>query len=151
MSQRIRGQEATLRIAVDGVVQAGSMFKVKDFDFTPRQDIAETDFCGEDETDLDFQHHGFDLSWSVEMQDSVTLDLLTKIVQREIDHLAHPKITVTVIYTFREGAAAGGGRVVSYHTDMKLKQGAEGAGGRKDYVGVKYEAKCKKRDVLQLA
>jgi hypothetical protein len=151
MSQRLRGQEAQLRVAVDGVVQPGSMFKVKDFEFTPRQDITETPFCGEDEDDLDFQHHGWDLSWSIEMQDAVALDLMTKIIQRELDHGAHPKITVTVIYTFREGALAGGGRVVSYHTDMKLKQGAEGAGSRKDYVGVKYEAKCKKRDVLQLA
>jgi hypothetical protein len=26
------------------------MFKVKDFTVTPRQDITETDYCGEDET-----------------------------------------------------------------------------------------------------
>ncbi len=148
MSQRIRGQEATLRVAVDGVVQPGSMFKVKDFSFTPRQDISETDFCGEDETDLDFQHHGYDVSWSVELLDATTIDLLTKIVDREKNHQKHPTITLTVIYTFREGAAAGGGRVVVYHNNFVLKQGAEGAGSRKDYVGVKYEAKCKTRDVL---
>jgi len=150
MSQRIRGQEATLRLSVDGQVINGSMFKVKDFDFTPRQDIVETEFCGEDETDLDFQHHGFDVSFSVDVLDAATIDLLTKIVNRELSHLAHPTIVLTVMYTFREGALAGGGRVVSYHTNFILKQGAEGAGGRKEYVSVKYEGKCKKRDVLTL-
>jgi hypothetical protein len=151
MSQRVRGQEATLRVAVDGVVQQGSMFKVKDFTFTPRQDIVETDYCGEDETDLDFQHHGWDLAWSVDMMDATTIALLEKIVAAELAHEAHPKIVVTVIYTFREGAAAGGGRVLSYHTNLVLKQGDENGGGRKEYVSVKYEAKCKKRSVLVAA
>jgi hypothetical protein len=151
VSQRIRGQEATLRVAVDGVIQSGSMFKVKDFTVTPRQDIKETDFNGEDETDLDFQHHGFDLAWSVEILDTTTLDLLTKIVDRELNHENHPDITVTVIYAFREGAAVGGGRIVVYHGNLVLKQGEEGFAGRKEYVTVKYEAKCKKRDVLVAA
>lgn len=151
MSQRMRGQEATLRVAVDGVVQAGSMFKVKDFTFTPRQDLTETSYVGEDEDDLDFQHHGFDLSWTVDLLDATTIDLLTTLVQREQNHQRHPEITITVIYAFREGAAAGGGRVVVYHGNLVLKQGDESASGRKDYIGVKYEAKCKKRSVLAVA
>jgi hypothetical protein len=148
MSQRFRGQEATIRIAVDGIVQAGSMFKVKDFTVTPRQDLTETPYIGEDEDDLDFQHHGFDLAWSVDMLDATTISLLSTVVDREVKHRKHPEITVTVIYAFREGAAAGGGRVVLYHTNLVLKQGDEGFSGRKEYVSVKYEAKCKKRDVL---
>lgn len=151
MSQRIRGQEATLRLAVDGVIQRGSMFKVKDFTFTPRQDLIETSYVGEDEDDLDFQHHGFDLSWTVDMLDATTIELLSMLVQRERNHERHPEITLTVIYSFREGAAVGGGRVVVYHDNFVLKQGDESAGGRKEYIGVRYEAKCKKRDVLVAA
>lgn len=150
MSQRMRGQEATIRIAVDGVIQSGSMFKVKDFTFTPRQDLTETPYVGEDEDDLDFQHHGFDLAWSVDMLDATTITLLSNLINRELNHQKHPEITVTVIYAFREGAAVGGGRVVVYHTNMVLKQGDESMSGRKEYIGVKYEAKCKKRDVLSL-
>lgn len=150
MSQRLRGQEATLRIAVDGQTQAGTMFKVKDFNVTPRQDIQETDYTGEDETDLDFQHHGFDLSWSVDMLDDTTIKLLSKLIDRELAHQKHPEITATVIYAFREGAAVGGGKVVVYHTNFILKQGEEGFSGRKEYVHVKFEAKCKKRDVLEV-
>jgi|SRR5688572_22648907 len=149
MSQRMRGQEATLRIAVDGVIQEGSMFKVTDFTVTPRQDIVEDDYVGEDETDLDFQHHGYDLGWTVHVLDATTLDLLTNIVERELAHQKHPEIVITVIYAFREGAAVGGGRIVVYHTNMVLKQGDEGFGGRKERIAVKFEAKCKKRDVLE--
>lgn len=148
MSQRMRGQEATIRVAVDGVIQAGSMFKVKDFTHTPRQEINETDYTGEDETDLDFQHHGHDLAWTVDMLDATTIALLETLTTREKNKQKHPEITVTVIYTFREGAAVGGGRVVVYHSNLVLKQGDESISGRKDYIGVKYEAKCKKRDVL---
>jgi hypothetical protein len=147
----MRGQEATVRVAVDGVIQAGSMFKVRDFTVTPRQDLVETSYVGEDEDDLDFQHHGFDLTWTVDMLDATTISLLSTLVDRELNHERHPDITVTVIYTFREGAAVGGGRVVVYHTNLVLKQGDESIGGRKDYIGVKYEAKCKKRDVLVAA
>lgn len=148
MTQRMRGQEATIRIAVDGVIQRGSMFKVRDFSATPRQDITETSYVGETEDDLDFQHHGFDLSWSVDMLDDTTIDLLSKIISREQNGEAHPEITVTVIYLFREGAAAGGGKIVVYHTNMVIKQGDESFGSRKEYISIKYEAKCKKRDVL---
>jgi hypothetical protein len=151
MTQRIRGQEATIRVAVDGVIQRGSMFKVKDFTVTPRQDLTETPYLGEDEDDLDFQHHGYDMSWTVDMLDATTIALLSNIVARETAHLQHPIITITVMYTFREGAAVGGGRTVVYHDNLVLKQGDEGFGGRKEFVSVKYEAKCKKRDVLVAA
>ena len=151
MTQRMRGQEATIRVAVDGVVQGGSMLKVKNFTPTPRQDIVETDYPGEDETDLDFQHHGWDLSWEVDMLDATTISLLETIIAREKAHQAHPVITVTVIYKFREDALAGGGRIVTYHDNFVLKQGDEGPINRKDYIAIKYEAKCKKRSVLVAA
>ena len=148
MSQGIRGSEVTLRLVVDGVLQRGSLFKVKDFTFTPRQNIDELEYCGEDETDLDFQHHGWDLSWTVDMMDATSIALCEKIIAAEIAKERHPKITLTVIYKFREDAAAGGGRVISYHTNFVLKQGDENGSGRKERVSVKYEAKCKKRSVL---
>jgi len=148
MSQRMRGQEATIRVAVDGQLQQGSMFKVKDFTVTPKQDIKEEDYVGETETDLDFQHHGFGLAWTVDMLDDTTIKLLSTLIDRELNHLKQPEITVTVIYAFREGAAVGGGRIVVYHGNLILKQGDEGFPGRKERISIKYEAACKKRDVL---
>lgn len=150
MSQRLRGQEATIRVAVDGVIQRGSMFKVKDFTHTPKQEITETEYTGEDEDDFDLQHSGHGLSWTVDMLDATTIALLDLIIAREKAHQKHPNITVTVIYAFREGASAGGGRIVVYHDNLVLMQADESISGRKSYIGVKYEAKCKKRDTIVL-
>ena len=60
MSQKMRGEEAVIKISVDGIQQSGTMIKVTDFTATPRTDINEDDYLGEAETDLDIQHHGWD-------------------------------------------------------------------------------------------
>ena len=60
MSLRTRGQEATLRVTVDGETQDGSWFKVKDFTATPREDIIEEDYLGELESDLDYAENDVD-------------------------------------------------------------------------------------------
>jgi hypothetical protein len=145
MSSRIRGQEATIRVAVDGQIQAGSFFNVKDFSQTPRSDITEMDYLGQDETDLDFQHHGFDLSFSVDNEDSLTLEFLETIVTRERAHQRHPDITVMVIYAFRERGVRN--KVDVFH-DVFLKVGEVGAGGRKEYISTKFEGKAKRKSLL---
>src|SRR5690348_10524757 len=102
MSQKMRGQELTMRIAVDGIVQGGSMIKLTDFTATPRMDINEDDYLGEKETDLDVQYHGWDLGFSIDYEDSVAIELVEDIITRESNNEQHPRITITVIYTFRE-------------------------------------------------
>ena len=145
MSARIRGQEVTIRIAVDGQIQDGSFFKVEDFEIAPRADIKETDFLGEDETDLDFQHHGFDFRFSVHHQDQKVLDFLSTIISRHEDHLRHPEITMTVIYDYREPSAEP--QFEEYHS-MFLRPTSTGFKGRKEYVTSDFEGKCKKRSQL---
>lgn len=147
MSYRIRGQEATLRVTIDGEAQEGSWFKVKDWTVTPRQDITESDYLGELESDLDFQHHGFDLSFSVDIQDRKVIDFLSKIVDREANQLEHPVITINVIYAFR---ANNGSPVAESYYDVYLKINDTGAPGRKEFVNASFEGKCKKRAPLSL-
>ena len=147
MSARIRGQEVTLRVAIDGDPQSGSMIKVQDFTVTHRSDLLEDDFLGEDDSDLDFQQHGFDLKWSVQVQDGRTQDLLNDIIARELAHTQHPDITITVMYTYRETGERA--RAVTYRGCF-LKEDEEGAGGRKERVVVNYMAKCKRRSTILL-
>jgi hypothetical protein len=142
MSLKSRGQEATLRLAVDGVVQEGSMFKVMDFTATPRTDLVEDDYLGEQETDLDIQHHGWDIGFSVNTIDSTALDLIDEIIAREQAHTAHPDITLTAIYTFRDPGTRG--KIYIYH-EIFLKADEEGFGSRKDRHKVKFSGKAKKR------
>lgn len=145
MSQKMRGQEITMRIAVDGEVQGGSMIKLTDFTTTMRTDINEDDYLGEKETDLDIQHHGFDFAFTVDYEDDAGLELCDDILTRESNNEQHPKITLTVIYTFREPGKRG--RVAVYR-GVFLKQDEESAGGRKEKVKGKFSGKAKTRQLM---
>lgn len=146
MSHKTRGQEITIRIAVDGVAQAGSMIKLTDFTATPRTDLNEDDYLGEQETDIDIQHHGWDLGFTVDTIDGKALDLVEEIIGREQIHAVHPNITITVMYAFREPGEPG--RIVAYR-NVYLKQDEEGMGGRKEKVKGKFSGKCKRRSVIE--
>lgn len=145
MSQKMRGQELTMRIAVDGIVQGGSMIKLTDFTATPRMDLNEDDYLGEKETDLDVQYHGWDLGFSIDYEDSVAIELVEDIITREINNEQHPRITITVIYTFREPGKRG---KIAVYRDVFLKPDEESAGGRKEKVKGKFSGKCKKRVLM---
>lgn len=145
MSLKMRGSEATIRIAVDGKVAPGSMFKLVDFTATPRTDLNEDDYLGELETDLDIQHHGWDFGFSVDILDEKSIELVEEIIAREIAKDVHPDITITVLYTFREPTARG--KIAVYHS-VFLKQDEESFGGRKEKVKGKFSGKCKRRTVL---
>lgn len=145
MSQKMRGQELTMRIAVDGVVQNGSLIKLTDFNATPRTDINEDDYLGEKETDLDIQHHGWDLAFNIDYEDAAAIALCEEILDREQNNEAHPRITITVIYTFRDPTKRG---KIAVYRDVFLKQDEESAGGRKEKVKGKFSGKCKKRVIM---
>lgn len=145
MSQKMRGQEVTFRVALNGILQEGSMFKVTDFTATPRTDLVEDDYLGEQETDLDIQHHGFDLSWSVDYQDATAMEFMQAILNAEANQEAHPNITITAIYTFREPGVRS---KIEVYRNVFCKQAEQSAGGRKEKVKGKFEGKCKKRVLL---
>ena len=145
MSQRIRGQEITMRIAVNNQIRGGSFFKVTEFEATPRTDLVEESFLGELEDDIDIQHHGYDLTWTVQNQDEKTLELLQEIIEAEQNAEAHPDITITVIHQYRHPGAKN--QVEVYH-DVFVKIGSNGFGGRKEYVTTAFEAKCKRKSLL---
>lgn len=140
MSLRIRGQEVTLRVAVDGQIQEGSFFKATDFTLTERGDLMEEDFLGELESDLDYQHHGYDLSFTVQHQDRKVIDFLQTIVAREANAQAHPTITITVIYAYRTGDTP----AIHVLQEVFLRPTEISFGGRKEYVSTPFEGKCKK-------
>lgn len=139
MSQRIRGQEATVQIVVDGDVKGGSFAKITDFNLTPRTDIVETPFIGEIEDDLDIQHHGYDFDFSLHEQDKKTHELLLSIVAREQTRQRHPSVNVVVTFAYRAGEASQ--TIVLENCFMKMD--SLSIGGRKEYVGNKFSGKCK--------
>ena len=145
MSYRQRGQEITVRIAVDGSTKRGSFFKVTEWTTTPRTDLVEESFLGELEDDLDIQHHGFDFSFTVQIQDQEVLDFLAAVVARERTAKPHPDITITVLHRFREPGATN--HVEVFH-DVFLKVNEFGFSGRKEYTTASFEGKAKRRSLL---
>ena len=145
MSLKLRGQEVTLRISVDGVTQQGAMFKATNWSAKPRMDLKEDDYLGEQETDLDIQHNGWDLEFSVDNIDTTALDIIDQIIENERLHVAHPDITIVAIYNFREPTARA--KAYTYH-GVFLKADEEGAGGRKEVHKTKFTGKAKERTPL---
>jgi len=146
MAGRIRGQEATLQILVEGEPLAGSWIRVNDFELSPRQELTDEDYIGEDVSKIDFQHNGFDFSFSVNIEDSATITFLQDLVIGEENHLPYPNITLNVIYTFRNG----GSQVMESYYETYLKVNSQSVGGRTEFVSVSVEGKSERRNVLAL-
>lgn len=146
MAVKARGQNALIRIAVDGVVQGGSFTKVKDFMKTPRTTLNEDDYLGENETDIDSQHHGWDIGFSIDTTDGASIDYTDDLITRFELNQAPPDVTITVITTFPEPTARG--RTEVFH-GVFLKQDEDNIGGRKEIIKGKYSGKCKRREVIK--
>lgn len=144
---RIRGQEVTIRVTVDGQPQQGTWAKVKDFTVTPRTELVEEEYLGEQHTDLDKQHNGFDIAFSVDMQDRSLIDFLTQEISGEENQDALRSVTINVLYAFRDGANPVG----ETYFDAVLKVADQSFGGRQEYVSYSIEGKAKRRAVLELA
>ena len=143
---RIRGQEVTIRITVDGRPQEGTWLKVKDFTVTNRTDIIEENYIGELQTDLDEMHHGFDLSFSVDMQDAEIVKFLRDSVSRQESQDGLPTVTINVLYSFRDGSNPIG----ETYFDTIMVVSEQSFGGRTEYVSYSIDAKAKRRAVLDL-
>lgn len=139
MSQRIRGQEVTIQVVIDGSIKAGSLAQVMEFQLNPRTDITETPFLGEIEDDLDIMHHGYDFEFTVHEKDGTVRDILLDIVAREQDRTAHPAVNVVVTYAYRAGTASKS--IVLENCFLKVDR--MDIGGRKEYVSNRFSGKCK--------
>lgn len=145
MSARIRGQEVTIRLAIDGQPQiSNSWVKATEFTSTPRTDLTEEPFLGELEDDLDIQHHGFDLSFTLQIQDGAVIDFLEDIIRNEQRRRPHPDIVVQVVYNFRQPDTPS--RIEIYR-GVFLKVNEQSFSGRKDFVTFSIEGKAKRKEV----
>ncbi len=140
MSQRIRGQEASIQVIVNGDLQSGSFAKVTSFNLSPRTDVVETPFLGEVEDDLDIQHHGFDFDFEIHHQDSKAFRLLDTIVSNEQTSSAHPNVNIVVTIAYRSVTEP----ALTFVLEKAfMKMDNYSFGGRKEYVNSKFSGKCK--------
>jgi len=145
MSDRIRGQEQTIRIARDGQLLLGTFTKIKSFKATPRDEIKEEDYMGEPTSDLDYQFHGWDFTIDFDERDRGVIDVVQEGITRDIAHRRPPVYTVTVQTTYRESGMA---PVIEVFANALLRNSDRGSGGRKERVSSTFEGKCKTREVI---
>lgn len=144
-SKRIRGQEALVQVSLDGELQVGTFFKVRDFRVSERGDLVEESYLGELADDLDYQHHGFDGSFTLDNEDAGTIAFLADIVSREQAAEEHPDIVITVTYIYRD---PGLDPVTESYSDCVMRRSEQTIGGRKEYVQSSFEFKARTMQVL---
>lgn len=145
MSARIRGKEVTAKITIEGKLAEGTWTKLSNFTETPDQEIKKKPYLGEKQHDLDFQHRGWNLSFELDAEDANIMDFVQDCVERDEAGIAHPRITITVIYAFRKSGTPYKAKV--YH-DVFLKLDEDGASGQDEYVNQKFSGACKKRSLV---
>lgn len=141
---QIRGSETTLSVTIDGQQLNGSFAKVESWKVTPRTDLIESDFIGEPLTDLDIQHHGYDISFTIRESTRDVIDTLLRIVSLASPTLPgtgnSPAITLTFVRRFRD---VGQVALTTICSGVLLKVDDEDASGRKDFVKCSFSGKCK--------
>lgn len=145
MSYGQRGIEKSIKIAVDGEPLFGSFLKIPEFTVNPDDEIVIEDFLGEEISDHDTRHDGFRFTFSVRNEDEGPIELLDLLIARQRNHEAPPDITITVIETYRKATARS--KVVVYR-EVALIEDEEGAGGRKEMVTTRYQARAKRRRTM---
>jgi hypothetical protein len=141
MSQRNRGSEITAQVIIDDDLKGGSWSKVLSWTISPRQDVGETDFQGELESDLDFSHHGYDFDMELQEIDGGLRDVLLDLVAREEARAAYPAIQISLTFKHRAGQSASETLILE---NCKLKFDSISSGSKKDYVSTKISGKFKK-------
>lgn len=138
----IRGQEITIRVSIGGQI---TQMRAKSFSATPRTDLIEDEYLGEDLTEIDMQHHGFDLSLTIDEEDDTAIRFLTSLTTREAEHLPPQLVTIVVMTAYRNGKTKA---QIEVYPEVLLKLSERSMGGRKERVENSFEGKCKRREVL---
>lgn len=145
-TDRIRGQETTLQFIVDGAQKSGSFAYVESFKWSPRQDLSDSDFLGETESEPDIMHHGFDFNFTLhESENSPIDDVLLPIIQSNQQGTPLPSISLVFIKRYRNPATPT--KTVVFQ-NVVLKFDSQDESSRKDYVKTAFSGKCKLVQVI---
>jgi hypothetical protein len=141
MADRIRGEEVSLQVVLDGVLQAGSFTKVENFKFSPLTDISQSSFLGESEDEFDLQHHGYDMSFTIQSMDNAAVDnILMPLVSALKAGDVLPNVQLIAITRYRDPSLPI--KTNTFKT-VKLKLDSSDSTGRKEYIKSSFSGKCR--------
>lgn len=145
-SDRIRGQETSLQVTIDGELQTGSFAKVEGFDWNPLDDLPASQFIGESEADFDTQHDGYEMKFTIHEKDNSAVEnVLLQYVNALQNGTTMPKIVLTFIKRYRDPAIPA--RTLVFQS-VALKMDSQSAGDRKGYVKSTFSGKCRRMKVV---
>ena len=142
-SLRIRGQEVTVMVIVDGVPQAGSFAKITQGRWAPRADLSDTGFLGENEDEPDIQIHGYDLSFTIHEQDNGAVDAVWLPIVQAATAENGPLPVVDIIF-FKKYRDRKLPPATLTFAQCKLKLDSQEFGDRKSHATTSFSAKCRK-------
>ena len=146
MSARIRAQETTIRVSVDGKDQEGTTWlKALKWTVTPKITNEETDFVGETVPDGDTLLRGYNFSFETQQGDSKVDDFVDALQANQDAFLPPPTIIMTVFKQYREPSA---GATTLVYSGVSMKVDSEDAEG-KSYVTYKFSGFAKYREQLK--
>lgn len=138
--QKIRGQETTIHIAVDGVMQTGSLNRVEGFKCTAAKTMDRDELLGETAGDPDMTISGWDFSFTTQECDDKIRALVDTIVERERLSLPRPVINLVVITKYRDPAVP---TVTEVLQSCVLMMDERDIPGRTEAVKISWSGMCK--------
>ena len=144
MSSRIRGKEATLRVAVEGQDQEGLM-KVRNWSVTPDSEIVTTQFCGQPRKEADQDFHGYKLSFEVEELDRTAENIIQQCDEAQKNQLPPPRAIISTLKIYRE---PGKGTIshVYHPVTLNCTQSTDANGS--SYISSKWEGFAPERETI---
>lgn len=138
---RIRGKEVTLEVVVDGVKKTGSFITVMNYSLTPDDEIVKTQFAGQQVSELDYNHKGFDFKFEIQKSDGRALDVMRSFVSKQLANLPHPDSQIIVTESYRNSSGTTSNTYVLRGVAMKMDE--DGFGSGDEYVSSKFSGSAK--------
>lgn len=142
-----RGQEATIRVSCQdefaslfGLIGLLPLVNVNDWTLTPRTDLVEKDYLGEQTTSLDEQHHGYDFAFSVDEANPTVIAMQDLIQYKHELGLEPPVWAVSATVKYRDGITL---PRTEQLTGCRIKIASRGFGGRTEYIQSSVEGKAR--------
>lgn len=137
---RVRGQEYSGNVVVGGKLLVGSFAKMESLTFTPLADLKDSDFVGDEESEYDVQHHGWEVKWTIHQEDDSAIKLYLQLVAALKSGAPLPQMNFVGITTYRDPSIPTSTKVAQ---NLRFKLDDEANSGRKEYVKNSFTGRCK--------
>lgn len=146
-SSVIRGQEATITLSLNGQIQTGSIFNVKDFKASAEFEIKKDSYIGQRVPKGNPSFSGYSGSFSIDEEDAKSILLAQSLIEAEEAGVAPPQVQLMVRYKYRKG---GNAPVSEVYRDVVLAPKERSVPGQKENISSGFEFYAEKKLVVSV-